>query len=90
MRGVHTARLCRHCDTPTPETAWQHILPGDISVLVEAGDFVGLKNMSQHPIRNAFYAGVCLGGNLGGIHGMTPAKPLHLLELGLFKYTSGG
>ncbi len=69
---------------------WQHILPGDISALVEAGDFVGLKNMSQHPIRDAFYAGVCLGGNLRGIHGMTPAEPLHLLELGLFKYTIEG
>ena len=68
----------------------QHILPGDISALVEAGEFVGLKNMSQQPIRDAFYAGVCLGGNLRGIHGMTPAEPLHLLELGLFKYTIEG
>jgi hypothetical protein len=95
MRGVNTARLCRHCDTPTRETAtvdylWGHILPEEIEALVSAGNFDGLKNISQHPIRNAFYDGVCLGGNRRGIHGMTPAEPLHLLELGLFKYAIEG
>ena len=95
MRSIRTARLCRHCDTPTLETdtvdyPWSHILPSDIAALVSAGDLDGLKNISQHPIRNAFYEGVCLGGNPRGIHGMTPAEPLHLLELGLFKYTVEG
>jgi hypothetical protein len=37
------------------------------------------------PIRNAFYEGICLGGNKRGIHGMSPGEPLHVLELGLFK-----
>ena len=95
MRGVTVARLCRHCDTPTLQTAnvdypWGHILPAEIAALLAAGDFTGLKNISQHPIRNAFYNGVCLGGNHRGIHGMTPAEPLHLLELGLFKYAIEG
>jgi hypothetical protein len=94
-RALNTARLCRHCDTPTYETAtveylWRHILPEEIEALYSAGDFTGLKNISQHPIRNAFYDGVCLGGNRRGVHGMTPAEPLHLLELGLFKYTIEG
>ncbi len=95
MRGINTARLCRHCDTPTHETAtvdflWRHIVPEDIEALLTAGDWQGLKHISQHPIRNAFYDGVCLGGNHRGVHGMTPAEPLHLLELGLFKYTIEG
>jgi hypothetical protein len=95
MRGVNTARLCRHCDIPTPQTAmvdytWSHILPQDIAALLAEGNFTGLKNISQHPIRNAFYDGICLGGNPRGIHGMTPAEPLHLLELGLFKYAIEG
>jgi hypothetical protein len=35
MRGINTARLCRHCDTPTPKTdnadyIWRHIVPKDI------------------------------------------------------------
>jgi hypothetical protein len=68
----------------------QHILPEEITALISAGDFNGLKNISQHPIRNAFYDGVCMGGNRRGIHGMTPAEPLHLLELGLFKYAIEG
>jgi hypothetical protein len=95
MRGVHTAQLCRHYDTPTSATAsvdhlWQHILPEQVSNLYAPGDVTGLKNMLQHPICNAFYEGVCLGGNPRGIHGMTPAEPLHLLELDLFKYTIEG
>ena len=95
MRGINTARLCRHCDTPTHETAnvdylWRHIIPDDIKTLLAADDLQGLKNISQHPIRNAFYDGVCLGGNRRGVHGMSPAEPLHLLELGLFKYAIEG
>ena len=95
MRGINTARLCRHCNTPTAETAnvdylWHHIVPEDVGSLMAAGDFYGLKQISQHPIRNAFQDGVCLGGNPRGVHGMTPAEPLHLLELGLFKYTVEG
>jgi hypothetical protein len=64
-----------------------HIFPEEIAVLLAAGDFTGLKKISQHPIRNAFYDGVCLGGNRCGIHGMMSAELLHLLELDLFKYT---
>ncbi len=74
----------------TVDYLWGHILPEEIEALYSAGDFTGLKNISQHPIRNAFYDGVCLGGNRRGVHGMTPAEPLHLLELGLFKYTIEG
>ncbi len=57
MCGVNTARLCHHCNTPTPKTAtvdflWRHSLPEDIEALVAAGDFQGLKNISQHLIWN--------------------------------------
>jgi hypothetical protein len=95
MRGINTAQLCWHCDTPTHEMAtvdylWHHILPEDIKALLASGNFQGLKSISQHPIRNAFYDGVCLGGNHHGVHGMTPVEPLHLLELGLFKYAIEG
>jgi hypothetical protein len=95
MCGINSARLCHHCDTLTHETAnvnflWCHIIPDDIETLLAADNFQGLKHISQHPIRNAFYKWVCLGGNLRGVHGMTPAKPLHLLELGLFKYAIEG
>ena len=95
MQGINTARLCCHCDTPTPDTAtvdyqWHHIVPEDIEALLVAGDHQGLKNISQHPIHNAFLDRLCLGGNQRGIHGMTPAEPLHLLELGLFQYAIEG
>ena len=33
---------------------------------------------------------ICLGGNVRGIHGMSPGEPLHVLELGLFKLAMEG
>ncbi len=89
-RGSGVARLCRHCNTPRSETDnvdfdWEHILPEQVQSVIDANDKEGLKALSQHPIRNAFYEGICLGGNRRGIHGMSPGEPLHVLELGLFK-----
>ena len=89
-RGSGVARLCRHCNTPRSETDnvdydWDHILPEEVQRVIDANDKEGLKALSQHPIRNAFYEGICLGGNTRGIHGMSPGEPLHVLELGLFK-----
>ena len=89
-RGAGVARLCRHCNTPRFQTDnvdydWEHILPAQVQRVIDANDKEGLKALSQHPIRNAFYEGICLGGNERGIHGMSPGEPLHVLELGLFK-----
>jgi hypothetical protein len=54
--------------------------------VIDPNDKEGLKVLSQHPIQNAFYEGICLGGNTRGIHGLSPGcEPLHVLELGLFK-----
>jgi hypothetical protein len=58
--------------------------------VINTNDKEGLKALSQHPIRNAFYKGICLGGNKSGLYGMLPGEPLHVLELGLFKRTIKG
>ncbi len=89
-RGTGVARLCRHCNTPRSQTDnvdydWEHILPEQVQSVIDAKDKEGLKALSQHPIQNAFYEGICLGGNTRGIHGMSPGEPLHVLKLGLFK-----
>ena len=94
-RNLNVARLCRHCDIPTEDTSnvdydWDHIMPSQIEDLVNARNKQALQTISQHPIRNAFYHGLCLGGNPRGIYGMTPAEPLHVLELGLFQYAVEG
>jgi hypothetical protein len=94
-RGLGVARLCRHCTIPRDQTdnvdyEWEHILPADVQVHIDAKDKEALQSISQHPIRNAFYVGICLGGNIRGIHGMTPGEPLHVLELGLFKIVIEG
>ena len=95
-RSLGTMRLCRHCDTPTLETdnvdyPWTHILPTEVTVLVEANDVAGLKNISQHGVRNAFYnSRLDVGGNIRGIHGMTPGEPLHVVDLGILGYSLEG
>jgi hypothetical protein len=58
--------------------------------VIDANDKEGLKSLSQHPIRNAFYEGICLAGNRRGTHGMSPGEQLHVLELGLFQMTIEG
>jgi hypothetical protein len=89
-RGSGVAHLCGHCNIPRSQTdnvdyEWEHIIPELFQSAIDANDKEGLKALSQHPIRNAFYEGLCLGGNKRGIHGMSPGEPLHVLELGLFK-----
>jgi hypothetical protein len=44
--------------------------------VINTNDKEGLKALSQHPIRNAFYEGICLRGNKRGIHGMLPGSRL--------------
>jgi hypothetical protein len=85
-RGSGVAHLCRHCNIRRSQTnnvdyEWEHILPELVQSVIGANDKEGLKALSQHPIQNAFYEGICLGGNKRGIHGMTPGEPLHVLEL---------
>jgi hypothetical protein len=94
-RAHGVARLCRHCTTPTLETsnldyAWDLIVPQDITSLVDAQDYAGLKKISQHYVRNAFYDGICLGGHPNGVHSITPGEPLHVLDLGEFKGANFG
>jgi hypothetical protein len=89
-RASGVARLCRHCNISRSQTnnvdyEWEHILPELVQSVIDANDKEGLKALSQHPIRNTFYEGICLGGNKRGIHGMPPGEPLHVLKLGLFK-----
>jgi hypothetical protein len=89
-RGSGVARLCPHCNISCSQIdnvdyEWEHILPELVQSVIDANDKEGLKALSQHPIRNVFYKGICLGGNKRGIHGMSPGEPLHVLELALFK-----
>jgi hypothetical protein len=94
--GKGVAHLCHHCNTPRSQTdnvdyEWEHILPSHVQNLIDTNDLDdALKSISQHPIVNAFYHGICLGGNPHDIHGMTPGEPLHVLQIGLFKIVFEG
>jgi hypothetical protein len=63
------------------------VKPDDVHSLVVSNDLEGLQAMSQHPLKNAFYnSKLDIGWNPRGIHEMTPGEPLHVVDLGLFKY----
>jgi hypothetical protein len=91
-RALQVKRVCRHCDIPTMDCdnafyPWRHVKPDAVHSLVVSNDLEGLKAMSQHPLKNAFYnSKLDIGRNPRGIHGMTPGEPLHVVDLGLFKY----
>ncbi len=66
-------------------------MPVAVHALVVAKDVEGLKTISQHDQKNAFYnPKLDIRSNAHGIHGMTPCEPLHLVDLGLFKYALEG
>jgi hypothetical protein len=66
---------------------WRHVKQDAVYSLVVSNDLEGLKAMSQHTLKNAFYnSKLDIGRNPRGIHGMTPGEPLHVVDLGLFKY----
>ncbi len=91
-RALQVKRVCRHCDIPTMDCdnafyPWKHVMPDAVHSLVASNDVEGLKAMSQHLLTNAFYnPKLDIGHNPRGIHGMTPGEPLHVVDLGLFKY----
>ena len=84
--------ICRHCPVPSdslddPMSNYPLTLQSNIDTLVENGDMSGLKNMSQYSFHTVWKKlGITFGGNPRGIHGVTPSEPLHMIDLGIFKY----
>jgi len=58
-----------------------------IQALVVKGDKDALKNMSQHPIWNAWYEIEFGSQNNYGVHGACPIEQLHWINLGKYKYS---
>lgn len=84
--------ICRYCTVATEDCAQvlnhsPHRTIKMIKRLVERNDLQRLKELSQHPIHNAFND-IRFGlQNKRGIYGATPVEMLHGLLLGIFKYT---
>ena len=90
-RQGRVKHICRMCDCPT-EKADHHLYEPTykrepvIKRLVDKGDGVGLKNISQHYLLNAFHDLPFHLANDRGIHGACPVDMLHTIQLGIFKY----
>jgi hypothetical protein len=101
LRGQHTAKEIMSLKllkllrlTGAPHYAYTSIMnifaDALASKIVTAGATFRQRDtaiMSQHPLKNAPYnSKLDICRNPRGIHGMTPGEPLHVVDLGLFKY----
>ena len=87
---THTKQLCRMCHVLVQE-ADNHLhkpvykTEPKIRGLVNRVDKDGLKEISQHYLKNSFHNHPFHKANTRGIHGACPVDMLHTLLLGLFK-----
>jgi hypothetical protein len=88
---VLAKQLCRYCHVPTKE-ADDHLAKHkmktvtEVRKLVEKGDLVGLRRISQTYLKNSFYDVRFNLGNDRGIHGACPMEMPHAVLLGMLKY----
>ena len=91
-RNLQVKNICRHCNIPSnmlddPKARYKLTSQKFIDQLVLHNDIKELKQMSQYNFHSAWYKlNITFGGNPRGIHGVTPSEPLHMIDLGIFKY----
>ena len=89
--GTHqlgNSLVCRDCDCPTDvsDDPFYECSPlTRARIELASGSAAGLKEISHHPVDNAFHD-VCFGGDEQSIHGCSPPEMLHLYQQGLYKY----
>ena len=87
-----SSQLCRYCECPNYLTAscvgtFPLKTETKIAKLIAKKKVQELQNISQHGIKYAFH-GLRFGSQDDrGIHGATPIDMLHMVLLGIFKYT---
>ena len=90
-RTGNVAQLCRYCTCPTTDSDNHEAKykPKTVSMmrkLLGKQDVLGLQQLSQQNIKNAFYPLTFGQHNDQGIHGACPMEMLHHLLLGIFMY----
>ena len=91
-RNLLVQCICRHCRVPSheldnPYANYKLTTQDFIDELVTKNDFEELKRMSQYKFHTVWWSlNINFGGNPRGIHGVTPSEPLHMIDLGIFKY----
>lgn len=91
-RMGNVKNLCRYCTCPTQESDLvnANFPKKTVSMLtasVAANDIEGLRGISQQCIDNAFYKIRFSPESSRGIHGACPMEMLHMMLLGIFRYT---
>jgi hypothetical protein len=91
-RTGNVKNLCRYCTCPTKESDLvnANFTFKTVSLLTPAvrmNDIEGLRAISQQCIDNAFYKIRFSPESSRGIHGACPMEMLHMMLLGIFRYT---
>lgn len=94
-RSGNVSQLCRYClcsreETDNPQASFGFKTPAMVKPLVDLNDLVGLKEISQQSVDNAFYKIRFSPTNNRGIHGGTPSEMLHAILLGIFPMCRDG
>ena len=94
FRGDGVKCLCRYCVCPTMDSHnsqanYAKKTVSMIKALTDVNDLEGLRNISQHPLKNAFYnIRFSPHNDLPlGIHSACPSEMLHATLLGTFNMT---
>ena len=91
-RNLGVKCICRHCKVPSdqldnPWAMYPLTEQSSIDQWVANNDIENLNNMSQYNFPTVWKTlNITFGGNVRGIHGVTPSEPLHMIDLGIFKY----
>ena len=88
----NTQQICRKCHIPLAVcddhmAKYRLKTVSEIQNLINNANLEGLRKLSQHYLKNAFYKVRFSMGIDYGIHGSCPAEMLHAFLLGTFKYT---
>lgn len=91
-RNLLVQCICRHCKVPSneldnPYANYELTSQKLMDELITSQDRDKLKIYSQYCFHTAWWnLGINFGGHPYGIHGVTPSEPLHMIDLGIFKY----
>ena len=88
VRSRHVKHVCRYCHCPmaeadNPRAKYPMKTQIGIEKLINRGDLVGLQQISQHYMRNAWCRVRFHSANSAGIHGACPSEKLHAVQLGI-------
>ena len=89
-KGHNCNSICRDCDcsmadADNPDVQCNYLKQADMAKLVDDQNWDRLQELSHYRSKPCWHK-MCMGGDLLGIHGMTPPEILHFYQKGHFHH----